>query len=598
MSVNQRGQGDSRLNALWGKGTRGGDSRSNALWGKGGRGLVLASITAFSLMLPLAAMAGDGKSDKGGKKEEKSYVAPGLMDKAMSNPNQNLHVIIQSPNGLGLIEQVFNTARRGDDDNGKTRRRSKAVNALAIDVKARYLPLLSALGDKFGFVVTPDSRIKMLAAPSSSQLWTEATKVSDLWSRDPVVCATVLGVKVDATCKASAGYVAPQAPAIAVIDSGVATRSDFGNRLVASVRLNDAPTNSEGDGRGHGSIVAALAAGNGAGYAGSSPTSKIVSLDILDDQGMGRASDVLAAVDWILANKDTYNIKVANFSLGVAGQGSFRLDPVNKAVEKLWFSGVTVVASSGNYGISDTEASGVRYAPANDPFVITVGASDTNGTADTGDDTLAPWSAWGYTSDGFLKPDVVAPGRYMVGPAVGTLAALFPDRLVANLLGGPAYMRMSGTSFSAAVVSGAAAQILARHPEWSPDQVKGALMVKAKKLDIGRAAGRGAINAAASANVSKAPNPHLVLNRFVVTDGTGGAPAFDASSWAELAKGNSSWNESTWAESSWAESSWAESSWAESSWNESTWSESTWAESTWAESTWSESTWAESSFPE
>jgi serine protease AprX len=230
--------------------------------------------------------------------------------------------------------------------------------------------------------------------------------------------------------------------------------------------------------------------------------------------------------------------------------------------------------------------------------VITVGASDTNGTAETGDDTLAPWSAWGYTSDGFLKPDVVAPGRYMVGPAVGTLAALFPDRLVANLLGGPAYMRMSGTSFSAAVVSGAAAQILARHPEWGPDQVKGALMVKAKRLDIGRAAGRGAINAAASANVSKAPNPHLVLNRFVVTDGSGGAPAFDASSWSELAKGNSSWNESTWAESSWAESSWAESSWAESSWNESTWSESTWAESTWAESTWSESTWAESSFPE
>ena len=133
--------------------------------------------------------------------------------------------------------------------------------------------------------------------------------------------------------------------------------------------------NSSGDGRGHGTLVAGLAAGSRDGYAGAAPTAPIVSIDVMDDNGMAMTSDVIAAADWILANKSRYNIRVANFSLQSTVAGSFMYDPLDKAVEKLWFNGVVVVAAAGNYGVNGQPTT-VAYAPGNDPFVITVGASD------------------------------------------------------------------------------------------------------------------------------------------------------------------------------------------------------------------------------
>ena len=130
---------------------------------------------------------------------------------------------------------------------------------------------------------------------------------------------------------------------------------------------------------------------------------------------MAMTRDVIAAADWILANKDQYNIRVANFSLHSASPASVFYDPLDRAVERLWFNGVVVVAAAGNYGI-DGRPSGVTFAPGNDPFVITVGAQDMNHSVSTHDDTAAPWSAFGYTLDGFSKPELGAPGRYIVGP--------------------------------------------------------------------------------------------------------------------------------------------------------------------------------------
>ena len=170
--------------------------------------------------------------------------------------------------------------------------------------------------------------------------------------------------------------------------------------------LTSLPDNSAGDGRGHGTFVASIAAGGAAGYAGASPNAKLVSLDVIDDSGMGLTSDVIAAADWILENKARYNIRVANFSLTGSTPSSFRFDPLDKAVERLWFSGVVVVTAAGNYG---DQTPGVLFAPANDPFVITVGADDVAGTVPVGDDFAAPWSSYGSTLDGFLKPEVSAP---------------------------------------------------------------------------------------------------------------------------------------------------------------------------------------------
>ena len=156
-------------------------------------------------------------------------------------------------------------------------------------------------------------------------------------------------------------------PAIAIVDSGVAAgRTDFGGRVVKQVTMTNLLPNALGDGRGHGTFVAGIAAGSKTGYAGAAPTAPIVSIDVMDDNGMAMTSDVIAAADWILANKGTYNIKVANFSLQSTVAASFMYDPLDKAVEKLWFSGVVVVAAAGNYG-ENGQPTTVAYAPGNDP---------------------------------------------------------------------------------------------------------------------------------------------------------------------------------------------------------------------------------------
>ena len=201
-----------------------------------------------------------------------------------------------------------------------------------------------------------------------------------------------------------------------------------------------------------------------------------MSLDVLDDTGTGTVSDVIAACDWILRYRNYYNIRVANFSLNAGSGAGVANDPLDRAVEKLWLNGIVVVAAAGNYAVGGAE-SGVGFAPANDPFVITVGAADTNGTTTSSDDFAAPWSAWGPTQDGFRKPELAAPGRVLNGPV--------PDN-------SPAGDVVPGTESSSRrtcgcparrsrlpIVSGAAATLLSRHPNWTPDQVKGALMASA-----------------------------------------------------------------------------------------------------------------------
>ena len=152
----------------------------------------------------------------------------------------------------------------------------------------------------------------------------------------------------------------------------------MGARVVKEVNLTTLPNNSPGDGRGHGTFVAGIAAGSAPNFAGSAPQAKIVSLDVMDDNGMARTSDVIAAAEWIFNNRSQYNIRVANFSLHSTTPSNFTTDPLDRAVEKLWFSNVVVVVAAGNYGRADGP-SGVPFAPGNDPFVITVGAIDLEG---------------------------------------------------------------------------------------------------------------------------------------------------------------------------------------------------------------------------
>jgi subtilisin family serine protease len=147
-------------------------------------------------------------------------------------------------------------------------------------------------------------------------------------------------------------------------------------------------------------------------------------------------------------------------------------------------------------------------------------------------------------------------------------------------------MWMSGTSFAAPVVAGAAADLLALHPDWTPDQVKGALMVSARGLPAAapQSVGAGEVKLDAAALVTTPPNPNLALQRFVTPDPNGSpTPVFDAASWAEAARADAAWDSASWAGASWSDASWASASWAEASWATASWAEASWAEASWAD---------------
>ncbi len=552
-----------RSNALWGSGSRG-ESRKNALWGSGGRDgrhFVMAVIAALTLVVPLSAGADDGGSGNG------TFISPGLVEKGDKDPGKKVHVIIQSRNGVsGAIDSVNGLG-------AELRRRLKSADAIAVDITAGKL---GSLAKQSGLTITPDSTVHLSGSVTSNQLWPYASGVAWLWG--------------------SSSSSGPQAPTIAVVDSGIASnRADFdgGSRVIGQVNLTSMTPNSPGDGRGHGTFVAGIAAGSAAGFAGAAPNAKIVSLDVMDDTGTARTSDVIAACDWILANKSAYNVRVANFSLHSGAKNHFYNDPLDRAVEKLWFSGVFVVAAAGNYG-SASGPSGVMYAPGNDPFVMTVGALDLGGSIFRSDDTAAPWSAWGYTEDGFAKPEVGAAGRYMIGPVplTSTLVTQRPDHVVA-----PGYMELSGTSFAAPVVAGAAAQILARHPSWTPDQVKGALMLTAKPLPsaVPGSAGVGGVSAYSAAMLTSAPDANAALRRFVNSSGSGGDLRFDTASWLAAVSADASWAAASWADASWADASWSTASWADASWSDASWADASWADASWADASWADASWADTS---
>jgi serine protease AprX len=245
------------------------------------------------------------------------------------------------------------------------------------------------------------------------------------------------------------------------------------------------------------------------------------------------------------------------------------------------------VAAAGNYG-SASGPSGVPFAPGSDPFVITVGAADTGNWLSTADDFMAPWSAYGYTLDGFAKPELAAPGRYMVGP-VPTSATLYSER--ADHVVDTGYMELSGTSFAAPVVSGIASLMLGKYPNLTPDQVKGALMRGARRLPLAAplSAGAGEVNAGrALAYAMNPPAANRALLKFLVSDPVTGAPLFDAASWASTAKATASWASASWDSASWDSASWDSASWAEASWADASWASASWDSSSSAAASWAD----------
>jgi len=239
------------------------------------------------------------------------------------------------------------------------------------------------------------------------------------------------------------------------------------DKFYSANKLNQSPK----DPNGHGTHIAGIIANSvyetqDQEYQGVAPAVNLVAVRVLDETGAGTYASILRGLNWVVQNKDVYNIRVLNISMHSPAYTPYWADPFDLAVMKAWAAGIVVVASAGNAGPGPFSVG----VPANTPYVITVGAfTDNNTPEDFSDDFIPPFSAAGPTMDGFVKPDVIAPGAHIISVMKNTsyLAGQYPER---NLPGN--YFRMTGTSTAAAVASGVVALMLSAHPNLTPDQVK------------------------------------------------------------------------------------------------------------------------------
>ncbi|MGH2979388.1 MAG: S8 family serine peptidase, partial [Solirubrobacterales bacterium] len=341
---------------------------------------------------------------------------------------------------------------------------------------------------------------------------------------------------------------------VAVIDTGVAggladfRGADGASRVVASAVTHPDATTAE-DAYGHGTHVAGLIAGDSsrraAGdplrgrYAGTAPGAHLISIKASDDHGDSTVLDVIYGIEFAVEHRDEFDIRVLNLSLESTVAESYRTDPLAAAVEAAWFKGIVVVAAAGNRG---TDADAVDYAPGNDPYVISVGAVDDQGTKQVKDDLRTDWSSRGTTQDGHAKPELYAPGARMVSNLApdSDFASMCPD----CVSGDGQYIRAGGTSMSAPVVAGVVATLLEEHPSWTPDQVKGALVNNLRGLP----GGGHELDAFGAFTASKR---ELTSNE-----------GLEPSEIVDPATGEVAWDRSRWSRSRWSRSRWSRSRWS------------------------------------
>jgi serine protease AprX len=297
---------------------------------------------------------------------------------------------------------------------------------------------------------------------------------------------------------------------VAIIDSGISLVPDLNgaskrnsSRVVYSESFLDGSSDTS-DRYGHGTHVAGIVAGDGMQstggrftytFRGVAPNAQIINLKVLDDKGVGTDSAVIAAINRAISLRNRYNIRVINLSLGRRVFESYKIDPLCQAVEAAWKAGIVVVTAAGNDGRDNslnTHGYGTINVPGNDPYVITVGAMKTMDTPGRSDDVIASYSSKGPTLiDHVVKPDLVAPGNRIIALRApnGWLDINYPQNLVPmswytrspDAQPSAFYFQLSGTSMSAAMVTGTAALMLEKDPSLTPDQVKARIMKTASK---------------------------------------------------------------------------------------------------------------------
>src|SRR4051794_27623616 len=274
---------------------------------------------------------------------------------------------------------------------------------------------------------------------------------------------------------------------VALIDSGITPVGDLDSpgKVVNGPDFSFDSRNPQLrhlDAFGHGTHLAGI-------IAGVAPGARLVNVKAANAEGLTSLSQLLMAIDYSVRYRHANGLDVRVISLAVgADNNGYEHDPLAVAVERAWNAGVAVVSSAGNEGDSGHGL----LIPAADPFVIAVGGADTQGTGNPADDDVADWSSRG---DGTRNPDVLAPGSSIVSYRV---PGSFIDQSSEGRVG-DALQRGSGTSQATAVAAGAAALLLQRHGDWSPDQLKAALRDGARAMGGDRrAVGEGELDVAAS----------------------------------------------------------------------------------------------------
>jgi serine protease AprX len=428
---------------------------------------------------------------------------------------------------------------------------------------------------------------------------------------------------------------------VALIDSGVVPV----NGLTAPGKVVNGPDlsfDSQVPGRlyldafGHGTHMAGIIAGRDdaavpgtygtdkTNFLGIAPDARLINVKVADSGGAVDVSQVIAAIDWVVQHRtdNGMNIRVLNLSFGTDSTQPYALDPLAYAAEVAWRNGITVVAAVGNDGNNSLSVSD----PASDPYVIAVGAADTNGTVSPADDTVATFSSAG---NGVRNPDLVAPGMHLAG-------LRNPGSTIDQLYGGTAtvggrFFRGSGTSQATAIMSGAAALAWQQHPGYTPDMIKRLLTKTATPLKTTTLSLLGLITLSNPIPATLQGSGELNLRNaltnsvstawkqtFAPSSGTGTLEAargslhvtdtvtgvtltgeqdifgnaFNSASMAALEAAGQSWSDGTWNGQTWSGQSWSGQSWSGQSWSGQSWSGQSWSGQSWSGQTWSGQSWS------
>src|SRR5919107_2598551 len=525
-----------------------------------GRALLVAALAALVLLAGLGAVPGAASARPGAA--------------------EPMGVIVQKRAGAGSAPEEA-VRRLG----GQVTRALPIVGGFAATVPATVAGELARLPGVRA--VTPDAKLRVQGTASTATVRSVYPKV----------------VRADAAWQRG---ITGRGVTVAVLDTGVANVPDLAGRLV-QVR-NDLTGRTEpcknlsgeldcNDRYGHGTFIAGLVAGNGASsggkWKGVAPEASILSVKAAGADGAADVSNILAAIQWVVSFKDRYNIGVLNLSLGTDSKQDWKVDPLNYAVEQAWAAGMTVVVAASNEG----PGAGTITKPADDPWVVTVGATDDRGTAGVSDDLLPDFSGRGPTAHGLAKPDVAAPGAHVISLRApgSTIDTRFPYYVDGS------YRQGSGTSMATGVVSGAVALMLQANPGVSPDRAKYALTATSRDAasDDPMAVGSGVVDAAAAAFSAPAGVANqglarsngkgsLALSRGSVqvsTDnllGTVLGPVLGATLTAQLLL----WNPGGYTGVQWVPSNWYLSTWEVNRWNRVQWYGNDWPGTRWHGSTW------------